>query len=89
MENFKQYFKHTQEEKDKIIETVTNNLLTKSDYLSNELRTNFDNVWTFYKNNFKETKKKALKEENYELCEIIDKVILKMEDNANTRKKTD
>jgi hypothetical protein len=81
----KDYFTYNEEEKERIINEVFDGLIEKAEHLSNELGTD---VLLFYKRNYHNLKDEALKNENYEMCEVIDKLLNLIDNHANTRKKT-
>ena len=74
------YFQLTDEKKEEFINDIVDTLIRKNLYLQEELNTEEGGIWKFYMRSFYLHREKALEDENYEMCEIIDKVIKKLED---------
>lgn len=84
-EILKDYFTYNEEQKQDVLEQIHQNLIDKIEYLENELGTD---VWRFYIQSYNQVKEESLKEENYEMCEVIDKLLIKLNEYASTRQNT-
>jgi len=82
----KDYFTYNEEEKERILNEVFDGLIEKSKHLSEELGCD---VLGFYKQNYHNLKEEALSNENYEMCEVIDKLLNLIDKHANTKKTTE